>query len=76
LNVARLRILLADDHEVVRRGIRSLLEAHPEWEVCAEGIKAGRKLAIQKGLDVRKAKRNTAGVSASRASRATSRRKA
>ena len=34
--MARLRILLADDHEVVRRGIRSLLEAHPEWEVCAE----------------------------------------
>ncbi len=31
-----LRILIADDHEVVRRGIRTLLEARPEWEVCGE----------------------------------------
>ena len=30
------RILLADDHEIVRRGLRDLLEAHPDWEVCAE----------------------------------------
>ena len=33
---ASLRILLADDHDLVRRGIRSLLEAHAGWEVCAE----------------------------------------
>ena len=31
-----LRILIADDHEVARRGIRALLESHPGWEVCAE----------------------------------------
>lgn len=31
-----LRILIVDDHEVVRRGIRTLLEARPEWEVCGE----------------------------------------
>ena len=31
-----LRILIADDHEVVRRGIRTLLESRPEWDVCAE----------------------------------------
>lgn len=31
-----LRILIADDHEVVRRGLRTLLEARPEWEVCGE----------------------------------------
>jgi DNA-binding NarL/FixJ family response regulator len=30
------RILVADDHEVVRRGIRSLLEDMPEWQVIAE----------------------------------------
>jgi len=30
------RILIADDHEIVRRGIRSLLENHPGWEVCGE----------------------------------------
>jgi DNA-binding NarL/FixJ family response regulator len=31
-----LRILIADDHEVARHGIRALLEAHSGWEVCAE----------------------------------------
>ncbi|HTZ84524.1 MAG TPA: response regulator transcription factor [Candidatus Acidoferrales bacterium] len=37
-----LRILIADDHEVARRGIRALLENHPGWEVCAEA-KDGRE---------------------------------
>jgi DNA-binding NarL/FixJ family response regulator len=31
-----LRILVVDDHAVVRRGVRSLLESHPDWEVCGE----------------------------------------
>jgi DNA-binding NarL/FixJ family response regulator len=31
-----LRILLVDDHAVVRRGVRSLLESHEGWEVCGE----------------------------------------
>jgi len=31
-----LRILIADDHEVARKGIRSLLENHPGWEICGE----------------------------------------
>ena len=33
-----LRILLADDHTVVRRGLRALLGTRPEWEVCGEAI--------------------------------------
>jgi len=28
--------MVADDHEVVRRGLRALLEAQPDWQVCAE----------------------------------------
>ena len=32
----RLRILLADDHELVRRGIRGLLSAKREWMVVGE----------------------------------------
>ena len=31
-----LRILLADDHTVVRQGLRRVLEARPEWQVVAE----------------------------------------
>ncbi len=30
------RILVADDHEVVRRGLCALLQSQPEWEVCGE----------------------------------------
>jgi two-component system, NarL family, response regulator NreC len=32
----RLRILLADDHTIVRQGIRKIVEDHPDWEVVAE----------------------------------------
>jgi DNA-binding NarL/FixJ family response regulator len=32
----RLRILVADDHEIVRRGLVSLIKSRPEWEICAE----------------------------------------
>lgn len=32
----KLRILIADDHEVVRRGLCALLQAHDGWEICAE----------------------------------------
>jgi DNA-binding NarL/FixJ family response regulator len=31
-----IRILLADDHAVVRRGLRSMLEERPDFTVCAE----------------------------------------
>lgn len=31
-----IRILVADDHELVRRGIRALLEMESGWKVCAE----------------------------------------
>jgi len=34
--VASLRLLVADDHDVVRKGARTLLEAQPGWEVVAE----------------------------------------
>jgi DNA-binding NarL/FixJ family response regulator len=30
------RIFVADDHEVVRRGLCALLQAQPDWEVCGE----------------------------------------
>src|SRR5256886_17666778 len=30
------RILVADDHEVVRHGLRALLESQPNWTVCGE----------------------------------------
>ena len=41
-----LRILLADDHEIVRRGLRAVLEAQSDWEVtdeAANGFEAVEK---------------------------------
>jgi len=43
------RIVLADDHILVRNGIRSLLRAVPEWEVCGEA--GDGKEAVQKALE-------------------------
>ena len=34
--MSALRILIADDHEVARKGIGCLLESHAGWEVCGE----------------------------------------
>jgi DNA-binding NarL/FixJ family response regulator len=31
-----LRILIADDHELIRRGVRDVVESHEGWQVCAE----------------------------------------
>ena len=34
--MGKLRIILADDHTIVRQGLRKILEAQPEWTVVAE----------------------------------------
>ncbi len=31
-----LRVLIADDHQVMRRGIRAVVELQPGWSICAE----------------------------------------
>jgi len=52
--MARLRILLADDHTIVRQGVRKILEERPDWEVVAEagdGREAVRQ-AIELGPDI------------------------
>jgi len=40
------RILVADDHEVVRHGLRSLLESQPNWTVCGEASDGGEAVVI------------------------------
>jgi two-component system, NarL family, response regulator DevR len=42
--MAKQRILLVDDHEVVRLGLKSLLERHPQFEVVAEASNAREAL--------------------------------
>jgi DNA-binding NarL/FixJ family response regulator len=35
---SQLRILIADDHEVVRKGLKSVFLSRPGWTVCAEAV--------------------------------------
>jgi DNA-binding NarL/FixJ family response regulator len=46
----RPRIVLADDHEVIRRGIRSLLDG-ASWEVCGEA--ANGQEAVEKVAELK-----------------------
>src|SRR5467141_4335268 len=47
----RLRILVADDHELVRRGIQELLRARGGWKVVAEAVN-GRE-AVEKAYELK-----------------------
>jgi DNA-binding NarL/FixJ family response regulator len=44
------RILLADDHDVVRRGLRQLLEEQADWEVCGEAVTGRQAVEMAKDL--------------------------
>ena len=48
------QILIVDDHEAVRRGIRSLLASRPDWKICGEAVDglAGVEKARQLRPDV------------------------
>ena len=45
-----LRILVVDDHAVVRRGVRSLLESHEGWEVCGEATTGREAVELSRQL--------------------------
>jgi DNA-binding NarL/FixJ family response regulator len=49
-----LRLLLADNHEIVRRGVRGLVREHPSWEIVGEAT-CGRQaleLALRDAPDI------------------------
>ncbi len=46
-----LRVLVADDHSVVRAGLRSLIESRPGWQVCAEA--ANGREAVDKAAKLK-----------------------
>ena len=48
---AATRILIADDHEVVRSGLRGILEAQANWEVVAEAVDG--KDAVSKAIETK-----------------------
>lgn len=46
-----LRILIADDHEVVRDGLRALIEHEPGWEICGTAV-TGRE-AVERAKELK-----------------------
>src|SRR3954471_1858150 len=46
-----LRILIADDHDIVRHGTRALIEHHPGWEVC--GLAANGREAVAQANELK-----------------------
>jgi DNA-binding NarL/FixJ family response regulator len=50
-DTSALRVLLADEIDLVRDGLRSLLSSRPGWEICAEAIN-GRE-AVEKAIQFR-----------------------
>jgi DNA-binding NarL/FixJ family response regulator len=41
-----LRVLIADDHEIVRHGVRDLVSGHSGWEVCGEAADGQEAVAL------------------------------
>jgi DNA-binding NarL/FixJ family response regulator len=44
--VNNLRILIVDDHEIVRRGLKALLESRTGWVVCGEAATGREAVAL------------------------------
>jgi DNA-binding NarL/FixJ family response regulator len=44
------RILIADDHAVVRQGIKTLLQSHLGWEICGEATDGRQAVDMAKQL--------------------------
>lgn len=49
-----LKILIADDHEIVRRGVKDVIQANPAWHLCGEASEgqAALDLALRERPDV------------------------
>jgi DNA-binding NarL/FixJ family response regulator len=45
------RILIADDHKSMLRGVRTMLETHPDWSVCGEAVNGYE--AITKAVELK-----------------------
>ena len=44
------RILIADDHEIVRQGIRMILHVRPAWEICGEAKDGQQAIQLAREL--------------------------
>lgn len=49
--MTKVSILIADDHEVFRRGLRTMLETRQDWHVCGEASTGRAAIEAAKELD-------------------------
>ena len=47
---SNLRILIADDHEMIRQGLRRTLEQRDGWQVCGEAATGREAVELAKNL--------------------------
>jgi two-component system, NarL family, response regulator DegU len=40
------RVLIVDDHAFIRRGVQSILQSFPEWEVCGEAVDGNEAIRL------------------------------
>jgi len=45
-----LRILLADDHEMIRKGLHSLIRPHEDWKICGEATNGREAVEMARRL--------------------------
>lgn len=44
------RILVVDDHDVVRQGVRSILETQDDWEIAGEAVNGQEAIRLYRQL--------------------------
>lgn len=49
--MTKLRIILADDHNVVREGVKSLIQQEPDWKIVGEAKTGIELLALLKSIE-------------------------
>lgn len=45
------RVLIVDDHAFIRRGVQSILQAFPEWELCGEASNGADAIRLVEALN-------------------------
>jgi DNA-binding NarL/FixJ family response regulator len=44
--VTTVQVVIADDHDILRSGVRALFESHPHWTVCGEAADGEQAVAL------------------------------
>jgi two-component system nitrate/nitrite response regulator NarL len=44
------QILIVDDHDVVREGVKAILQRRPDWEICGEATNGRDAVALAEAL--------------------------